>query len=99
MATLRSSEFISPDTTRLQGESTTMANAVLNLSELKGSKGFAINGIDADDRSGRSVSNAGDINGDGLDDLIIGAYRADSNGKLYAGSSYVVFGSNSRSGA
>ncbi|MEH1864570.1 MAG: tandem-95 repeat protein, partial [Nostoc sp.] len=72
-----------------------MANAVLNLSELNGSNGFVINGIAEGDNSGRSVSSAGDINGDGFDDLIIGATYADPNGQNSAGSSYVVFGSNS----
>ncbi|WP_228039093.1 beta strand repeat-containing protein [Nostoc sp. LEGE 12450] len=72
-----------------------MANAVLNLSDLSGSNGFVINGIDRYDYSGRSVSSAGDINGDGFDDLIIGALGASPNGQLGAGSSYVVFGSNS----
>jgi len=69
--------------------------AGLNLSELNGSNGFAINGIAASDFSGTSVSSAGDVNGDGFDDLIIGAFRADPNGILGAGQSYVVFGSNS----
>ena len=36
-----------------------------------------INGIDEDDRSGRSVSSAGNINGDGFDDLVIEALLAD----------------------
>ncbi|MBN3991121.1 MAG: FG-GAP repeat protein [Nostoc sp. NMS2] len=71
-----------------------MANAVLNLSDLNGSNGFVINGIDADDESGISVSNAGDINGDGIDDLIIGASSADSKLTVGAGESYVVFGSS-----
>jgi VCBS repeat-containing protein len=64
----------------------------LNLSSLNGSNGFVINGIDANDISGFSVSSAGDVNGDGIDDLIIGAYRADPNGNSYAGESYIIFG-------
>jgi hypothetical protein len=44
------------------------------------------------DYSGYSVSNAGDVNGDGLDDLIVGARQADPSGKSHAGRSYVVFG-------
>ena len=68
-------------------------NSSLNLSSLDGTNGFVINGIDASDRSG-SVSGAGDVNGDGIDDLIIGAYRADPNGNTDAGESYVVFGSD-----
>lgn len=66
--------------------------ATLNLSTLDGSNGFRIDGVTADDLSGTSVSAAGDINGDGIDDLIIGAFTASSNGNFYAGSSYVVFG-------
>ena len=62
---------------------------------MDGTNGFVINGIDARDNSGRSVSNAGDVNGDGIDDLIIGAEGADPNGNSYAGETYVVFGSDS----
>lgn len=64
----------------------------IELSDLDGSNGFVINGIDEDDRSGISVSSAGDNNGDGADDLIIGAFYADPNGKEFGGESYVVFG-------
>ncbi|HAX75252.1 MAG TPA: hypothetical protein DCY88_05300, partial [Cyanobacteria bacterium UBA11372] len=71
----------------------------LNLSSLNGSNGFAINGIAADDGSGTSVSSAGDVNGDGIDDLIIGAWGADPNGISNSGQSYVVFGSKSGFGA
>jgi VCBS repeat-containing protein len=56
------------------------------------SGGFVINGVSANDRSGRSVSNAGDVNGDGYDDLIIGAHRDDPNGNAESGASFVVFG-------
>ena len=54
--------------------------------------GFVINGQAAGDNSGVSVAGAGDVNGDGLDDLIIGANFADSNGLDYTGRSYLVFG-------
>ena len=54
---------------------------------------LTIQGAAAYDLSGCSVSGAGDVNGDGIDDLIIGApYRP--NGRDYAGASYVVFGSD-----
>ena len=66
----------------------------VELSSLDGTNGFAINGEAAGDYSGRSVSGAGDINGDGKDDLIIGAPRVDVNGINDAGRSYVIFGFN-----
>ncbi|MBE9063765.1 Ig-like domain-containing protein [cf. Phormidesmis sp. LEGE 11477] len=65
--------------------------ATLELSALNGNSGFVINGIDESDNSGESVNGAGDLNGDGFDDLIIGADRADPNGSS-SGESYVVFG-------
>ena len=39
------------------------------------------------------MSGAGDINGDGFDDILIGADSADPNGNRSAGESYVIFGS------
>src|SRR5689334_4399942 len=64
-----------------------------NLSSLNGSNGFVINGVSANDKSGKSVSSAGDLNGDNINDIIIGANFADPNGNVEAGSSYVLFGS------
>ena len=63
-----------------------------------GSAGFVLIGTDAFDRSGYSVSGAGDVNGDGIDDLIIGAKQAALRGRPYAGESYVIFGRNTAQG-
>ncbi|MGH6907383.1 MAG: Ig-like domain-containing protein [Aestuariivirga sp.] len=51
----------------------------------------AFPGNTAGDSSGGSVSAAGDVNGDGVADVIIGAPGADPNGRA-SGASYVVFG-------
>ena len=39
-----------------------------------------------------SVASAGDVNGDGFADLIIGARGADRRTATHSGASYVVFG-------
>src|SRR4051795_3891499 len=66
--------------------------APIELSDIAaGHGGFALNGINPGDSSGYSVSGAGDVNCDGLADLIVGAPNADPNGD-YSGQSYVVFG-------
>jgi glycosylphosphatidylinositol phospholipase D len=56
-----------------------------------GSAGFVLSGVDIDDLAGHSVSAAGDVNGDGIGDLLIGAPQVD-NGLGFEGASYVVFG-------
>ena len=62
--------------------------ATFSLSSLDGTNGFMINGIGAGDRSGASVSSAGDMNGDGYADILIGA----PNNGASPGESYVIFG-------
>jgi hypothetical protein len=61
-----------------------------------GSKGFVLNGIDAGDDAGFSVSGAGDVSGDDVDDVIAGAIGGDPRHGYYterdAGETYVIFG-------
>ncbi len=70
--------------------------SAINLSTLNGSNGFRLDGVVAGDYSGRSVAGAGDVNGDGFADVMIGAHFADPPSQTNAGSSYVVFGKASR---
>jgi len=58
-----------------------------NVAGIGGSYQFT--GDASSDQSGYSVSSAGDVDGDGLDDLIIGALRADGGGSN-SGESYLV---------
>ncbi len=53
--------------------------------------GFRLNGAAVNDETGFSVSDAGDVNGDGFDDLLVGAYGVASSGDD-TGAAYVVFG-------
>ncbi len=65
--------------------------AAIDLSSL-GTAGITISGEDAQDNSGWSVNAGGDVNGDGFDDIVVGASFADPSGKRGAGKSYVIFG-------
>jgi hypothetical protein len=59
---------------------------------LAGRGGFAVRGSAAHDQSGSSTAGAGDVNGDGLADLLVGASEADAGGRENAGASYVIHG-------
>ena len=58
------------------GKATGFASNI-NLSSLDGSNGFKLSGTAYSDGSGVSVASAGDVNGDGFGDLIVGASGAD----------------------
>ena len=65
-----------------------------SVTALDGTDGFIVYGVDPVDLAGFSVASAGDINGDGYDDLIVGAHGAEgrANGTPSAGEAYIVFG-------
>ncbi|PHQ79786.1 MAG: hypothetical protein COB66_06150, partial [Coxiella sp. (in: Bacteria)] len=71
-----------------------MVNSVFELKDLNGANGFTLNGIAAGDNSGWLVASVGDVNDDGIDDVIIGARKASPDGRGSAGQSYLVFGHN-----
>jgi hypothetical protein len=60
---------------------------IINLANLTSSQGFVVLGPSEDSYIGTAVSNAGDVNNDGIDDVIIGAL---SNGET----NYVIYGKN-----
>jgi Ca2+-binding RTX toxin-like protein len=65
--------------------------ASVDLAALDGSDGFSLHGVNAKDIAGHSVASAGDFNGDGIDDLVIGAPQAGGDDYDY-GATYVVYG-------
>ena len=71
--------------------------ATLDISTLNGSNGFAINSgtfLEANSALGIEVSAAGDVNNDGLDDMLIGSNRGGlANNRQ--GRAYVIYGRSS----
>ncbi|NBB15509.1 hypothetical protein GVN21_09095 [Caulobacter sp. SLTY] len=65
--------------------------ASLDVSEIQGQVGFRIGGVGERSKVGQLLA-AGDLNGDGLDDLIATMPSPDSE-NVYTGGVYVVFGS------
>ena len=65
--------------------------ATIDLAALTPADGFTILGDQPFDNAGFSVSDVGDINGDGYDDLVVGAIFGDDGG-ANAGEAYVIYG-------
>ncbi len=70
----------------------------IDLATLAAADGIRFVGIDSSDFAGRSVSAAGDVNGDGISDILIGTSGGDGNGESNAGEAYLIFGRTSWSG-
>lgn len=70
------------------------ALTILTNSWLDGTNGLLMAGSCSNDFSGISVRPAGDVNGDGLDDVLISAPYATRGGMYAAGETYLVYGSS-----
>ena len=51
-----------------------------------------INGLSQATKFGRTVGSTGDFNGDGLDDVVVGAYRDNNSSGLLSGRAFIYFG-------
>ena len=71
--------------------STHGSSAVVDVSTLDGGNGFKLTDSSVSDGS-VSVSVEGDLNGDGIADLVVNSYGTDADGN-YTGATYIVFGS------
>jgi len=65
---------------------------VVEIGSLNGTNGFVVAGVETVDEFGGAVGGAGDINDDGVDDLVIGAPFGQPGGRRDAGKAYVLFG-------
>lgn len=66
-----------------------------DISQLNGTNGFAINGVSENDLTCIAVSSAGDVNNDGIDDILIGARGANPDSTIAKGAAYVIYGTES----
>jgi len=70
------------------------SNSTIDLTAL-GTQGYRLDGENGNDQSGFAAAGAGDVNGDGGPDLIIGAMGHGSNQTAVSGSAYVFYGAPS----
>jgi hypothetical protein len=67
-------------------------SAEFSQSSLNGNNGVCYTGEAGSDRAGFDAAGVGDMNGDGLDDMLISANGADVNGVVDAGKFYLIYG-------
>jgi hypothetical protein len=70
-------------------------SAEINPASFTGNDGFCLNGEAANDASGETLVGAGDIDGDNINDFMLGAGTATVSGQLNVGKIYMVKGSSS----
>ena len=87
-------EYPVGEVTIIFGSATIGASGSVDAAALSGADGFRISGLAYGDSLGISVASAGDVDGDGFDDILFGAYGSDYGG-TDAGEAYLVFGSAS----
>lgn len=66
--------------------------SIFNLNLINGTNGFVIHGENKNDHFGSSVATVGDINADGVVDLLVGTNKNPPQGQLSDGTAYVIFG-------
>ena len=64
----------------------------IDVRDIDGSNGFAIEGVEEFGQLGRSISNAGDVNDDGVDDIIVSATGISIGSNNFGGKVFVIFG-------
>ena len=70
------------------------AGMVRIFSSADGQAILALEGEEPQDLFGWSAANAGDVNGDGVNDVAVGAPQAHANGEFYSGKGYVFSGAD-----
>ena len=67
---------------------------VLNLADIDGTNGYVIAGANSGDQLGQKVAIAGDINNDGLSDILLGSQTATRPGGSSVGIAHAIMGRN-----
>jgi hypothetical protein len=73
------------------GKPTSEAVVSIDLADDFDGAGVMIGGASAGDHLGSSISGAGDVNGDGIRDLLIGCPGCESEGRAGSGAAYLVY--------
>ncbi len=77
------------------GQKAPFGSATFQTYNVNGIDGCMFYGINNGDRSGNALTSGKDINGDGIEDLLIGAPYASSSGHISNGNVYAIFGNKS----